>query len=93
MSGRDFFHTLSFSLIVLLVIVTCISVIQAIRRDPKDRVLIFEVIAFVIFFFGAWLVKMVGVSLISAVGWLVAFLGWSCFVGIFSLRTWRRQRK
>jgi hypothetical protein len=78
---------------LLIALEGAVTLFLAIKRDPKDRVLFFEVLAFVTFFLGMVIVKLAGVSTFAIVLWLVLFFGFIILAAYFALINWVSRRK
>jgi hypothetical protein len=65
----------------------------AIRRDPRDRVLLFECVAVVTFFAGLVLFRIVGVYWPAIIVWMVLFLGFTALTAYFGVTNWLNRRK
>lgn len=70
-----------------------VAIFRAMRSDPKDRVLLFEVLAFVTFFLGVFVLKVNGVSLPVLVVWLTFFFGFVFTALCFGIVNWRHRKK
>jgi hypothetical protein len=75
------------------VIAVLIIIVEAIRRDPKDRILLFEISALATFVLGLLLFKLSGFSLIGFIIWLALFFGLTIVAAYFALLGWLRQSK
>jgi len=93
MSSGFFIHVGTLALTLFVVASACLEVFRAIRQDPKDRVLVFEAVAFITFFLGLALLKVVGVSWLSGTVWLTSFFASVALAAYFGLRNWMRRRK
>jgi hypothetical protein len=78
---------------LLVVLVGVYELFLAIKRDPKDRVLLFEILAFVTFFLGMAIVKMAGLSPYAIALWLALFFGFIILAAYSALINWRNRRK
>jgi hypothetical protein len=67
--------------------------VQSIRREPKDRGVRFEALAFVILVLGLLLGKIFGFWLPGALVWLILFFGFTGCVVYFGVTGWLRGRK
>ena len=70
-----------------------VVVFRAIKSDPKDRVLLFETLAFITLFLGLFVLKAIGVSWLASVVWLTLFFGFVLTALCFGILNWRRRRK
>ena len=68
-------------------------IVEAIRRDPRDRVLLFEVAAFVTLPLGALLLKFSGFFWPVILIWLILFFGFTLAAAYFALINWLRRTK
>jgi hypothetical protein len=78
---------------LLIVLEGAVALFLAIKRDPEDRVLFFEILAIGTFFLGAVIVKLVGVTTFAACLWLVLFFGFVILAAYFALINWLDRRK
>jgi hypothetical protein len=78
---------------VVVVLIAAHELFLAIKRDPKDRVLLSEILAFVPFFLGMAIVKMAGVSPFGIALWLALFFGFLILATYFALINWLSRRK
>lgn len=69
------------------------AILGAIRRNPKDRVLLFEFLALASLVLGAISLKMIGISLIGIVAWLLLFFGFTFLAAYFGYSNWRLRRR
>jgi hypothetical protein len=78
----------------LIVAITWGSVlVPAIRRDPRDRVLLFESLAAATFFAGLVLLKIVGAYWPAIIIWVALFLGFTALTVYFGVTNWLSRRK
>lgn len=73
-----------------------ITIVEAIRRDPKDRVhrvLLFEFLALVTFFLGVLSVKFSGFYWPAIIIWMALFLGFTFVAAYFAVLNWLRPTK
>ena len=68
-----------------------ITIVEAIRRDPKDRVLLFEFLALVTFFLGSLSVKFAGFHWALFIAWMVLFLGFAFLAAYSAVVNWLRR--
>ena len=78
---------------LLLVLALFFGLYRAIRRSPKDRVLLYQTIAF-----GSFVVAAIAIALAQLSGWfaflcLIAFIIFTICAGYFALMNWVRRRK
>jgi Zn-dependent protease with chaperone function len=78
---------------VVVVFITAHEVFHAIKRDPRDRVLLFQILAFVTFFLGMTIVKMAGISPLAIALWLALFFGLIILAAYIALIKWLNRRK
>ena len=74
-------------------IAAVITILEAIRRDPKDRVLLFEFLAIVTFCLGALFAKLAGLVWPALIVWMVLFLGFTFAAFYFAVINWLRRIK
>jgi hypothetical protein len=78
---------------ILVALLAAYELFLAVQRDPKDRVLLFEGLAYVTFFLGMLIVKMAGGSTFVIALWLVLFFGSIILAAYFALINWLGRRK
>ncbi len=90
-SGLGHFFGLAEMLFELFGVV--VVIVEAIRRDSRDRVLLFEVAAFVTLLLGLLLVKFSGFIWPVILVWLILFFGFTLAAAYFALVNWLRRTK
>jgi len=94
MPGLDHFFTRAELLVVIgEAVAVVITIVQAIRRDPKDRVLLFELLALVTFCLGLLSGKFAGFHWLVIIVWMVLFLGFAFAAFYFAVINWLRRIK
>jgi NAD/NADP transhydrogenase beta subunit len=91
-----FHHLLSHAVLLVVIgeaVALVITIVQAIRRDPKDRVLWFEFLAFVTFFLGMLFVKLAGFAWPVVIVWMMLFFGFGFAAAYFAVSSWLRGTK
>lgn len=86
-------HVLGLAEVLFEIVGAVVVVVEAIRRDPNDRVLLFEVAAFVTLFLGLGLLKLSGFFWPGVVMWLILFFGFTLAAAYFALTNWLRRAK
>ena len=66
--------------------------VRAIKSDPKDRVLLFEILALVIFVLGAFVINAIGFSVLAVIVWLSVFFSFLVTAVYFGISNWRHRR-
>jgi len=70
-----------------------ITIVEAIRGDPEDRVLLFEFLALVTFFLGSLSVKFAGFHWPVIIVWMVLFFGFTFVAAYSAVVNWLRRTK
>ena len=74
------------------VVMAVVAILGAIRRNPGDRVLLFEFLTLASFVLGAFSLKMIGISLLGIVAWLLLFFAFTFLAAYFGYINWRHRR-
>ena len=96
MMGTGVDHVLADAKLLLAVAETVgvvITIVEAIRRDPKDRVLLFEFLALVTFLLGLPSIKLSGFSWPVIIIWPILFLSFVLAAAYFALVNWSHRTK
>jgi len=96
MTGTGLGHFLTRADLLVVIgeaVAVVITIVQAIRRDPKDRVLLFEFLAFVTFFLGSLSVKFAGFHWAVIIVWMVLFFGFTSVAAYSAVVNWLRRTK
>jgi len=81
---------------IFVVLEAMVLVVQLIRRDPQDRVLLFEALAIGSFVFGLPLIKVLGLGVAGFLICLIlsfGFTGCAAYCGISASLARRKQRR
>jgi len=93
-AGLDHFLTRTELLIAIgEAVAVVITIVEAIRRDSKDRVLLFEFLAFMTFFLGILFVKLTGFAWPVIIVWMMLFFGFTVAAVYYALSNWLRRSK
>ena len=94
MKGFDHFFTRAELLVVIAeAVAVVIAIMEAIRQDPKDRVFLFEFLAFMTFFLGILFVKLTGFAWPVTIVWMMLFFGFTVAAVYYALSNWLRRSK
>ncbi|MGA9882453.1 MAG: hypothetical protein WBQ34_01910 [Candidatus Acidiferrales bacterium] len=69
------------------------GIVGAVLRDPSDRVLLFEFLAFTSLLLGALTLRAFGFFWSGAIVSMLVFLSFTFLAAYFAIRNWRRRRK
>ncbi len=96
MTGAGLGHFLTRAELLVAIgqaVAAVITIVEAIRRAPKDRVLLFEFLAFVTFFLGILFAKLAGFAWPVLVVWMILFFGSTFVAAYFAFTNWLRRAK
>lgn len=78
---------------ILFALALILVLFLAIRRDPKDRVLLFQTLAFVSFIVAGVVVHFAEISGSTAFLSFIPFIGFAFLAAYFAVTNWLQRRK
>jgi len=79
--------------LLVQLVLGAVFAVGAIRRDPADRVLLFQFLALASFFLGAFALGFFGFSAVGVAAWMLLFLLFTILAAYFGVSNWLHRRR